>query len=152
MRITRTITGTKATVLTVDANTMIAGKHEYFISDTYESNDKLLKALKKRYEDGVTILSMVLSAEKIEELYGLDEGVFMQYAVKLDPKTRKPLCEKTAEPQVEPTAEPQVEPTAEPQVEPQVEPKTAEPQDVMTITAPVTITEVKAKATKIKKK
>ena len=62
MRITRTIIGTKATVLTVDANTMIAGKHEYVISGTYESNDKLLKALKKCYEDGVTILSIVLSA------------------------------------------------------------------------------------------
>lgn len=143
MRITRTIIGTKATVLTVDANTMKAGKHEYFISDTFGSNDKLLKALKKRYEDGATILSMVLSAEKIEELYGLDEDVFMQYAVKLDPKTRKPLCEKTVDPFAEPQVEPQVEPTEEP--------KTAEPQDGMTITAPVTVTEVKAKATKIKK-
>lgn len=138
MRITRTIIGTKATVLTVDANTMIAGKGEYVISGTYESNEKLLKALKKCYEDGVTILSMVLSAEKTEELYGLDEDIFMQYAVKLDPKTRKPIAEPTPEPQSEPTTEPQSEPTPE-------------PQDGMTITAPVTVTEVKAKATKIKK-
>lgn len=142
MRITRTIIGTKATVLTVDANTMIAGKREYFISDTFGSNDKLLKALKKRYEDGATILSMVLSAEKIEELYGLDEDVFMQYAVKLDPKTRKPIAEPTAQSTAEPTAEPTAQPTAEP---------TVQPQDGMTITAPVTVTEVKAKATKIKK-
>ena len=149
MRITRTIIATKATVLTVDANTMKADKYEYVISGTYESNDKLLKALKKCYEDGVTILSMVLSAEKIEELYGLDENVFMQYAVKLDPKTRKPI-EPQAEPQPEPQPEPQAEPQAEPQVEPQAEPQ-AEPQDGMTITAPVTVTEVSAKATKIKK-
>ena len=132
MRITRTIIGTKATVLTVDANTMIADKHEYVISGTYENNDKLLKALKKRYEDGVTILSAVLSAKKTEELYGIDEDVFMHYAIKLDPKTRKPIAGST---------QPQVELT-----QPQVE-----PQDGMTITAPVTVTEVKAKATKIKK-
>ena len=142
MRITRTIIGTKATVLTVDANTMIAGKQEYSISGTYESNEKLLKALKKCYEDGVTFLSAVLSAEKTEELYGMDEDIFMLYAVKLDPKTRKPIAEPTAEPIAEPTTEPTAEPTAEP---------TPEPQDGMSITAPVTVTEVKAKAKKIKK-
>ena len=95
----------------------------------------MLKALKKCYEDDVTFLSAVLSAEKTEELYGMDEDIFMQYAVKLDPKTRKPIAEPTAEPTAEPIAEP-----------------TPEPQDGMTITAPVTVTEVKAKATKIKKK
>ena len=47
----------------------------------------------------------------------------MQYAVKLDPKTRKPI---------------------EPE-KPQ-----SEPQNGMAITAPITVTEVKAKATKIK--
>ena len=116
MRITRTIVGTKATVLTVDANTMTATKQEYIISGVFESNDKLLKSLKKMYEDGVRVLSMVLSAEKIEELYGLDEEIFMQYAVKLDPKTRKPI-----ESQVETQTEPQAEPQAETQTEPQAD-------------------------------
>ena len=143
MRITRTVVGTMATVLTVDANTMSANKEILRITGTFDNNEKLLKALKKEYEDGVRFITAVLSTEKFEDLYGLEESVFMKYAVKLDPKTRKPLCEKTAEPHVEPQVEPQVEPTAEP--------KTAEPQDGMTITAPVAVTEVKAKATKIKK-
>lgn len=106
MRITRTVVGTKATVLTVNVNTMSAKKEILRITGTYDNNEKLLKALKKEYEDGVTIITSVLSTEKFEDLYGLEEGVFMKYAVKLDPKTRKPFSEKTAEPQVESQVEP----------------------------------------------
>ena len=131
MRITRTVTGTRATVIAVNTTTLSAEKKELTIVGTFDSNEKLLKALKKLYDNDNEIISAVLSTDKFEELYGLDEAIFMQYAVKLDAKTRKPI--ETAESQTEPTAEP-----------------TAESQDGMIITAPVTITEVKAKATKIK--
>ena len=142
MRITRTVVGTMATVLIVDANTMLVNKEILRITGTFDNNEKLLKALKKEYEDGVTFITAVLSTEKFEDLYGLDESIFMKYATKLDPKTRKPICEKTAESQPELQLQPQ-DGTAIP-TDPQ-------PQDGMTITAPVTVTEVKAKATKIKK-
>ena len=118
MRITRTVVGTKATVIAVNTTTLSAEKKDLTIAGTFDSNEKLLKALKKLFDNDNEIISAVLSAEKFEELYGLDESIFMQYAVKLDPKTRKPI-------------------------------DTAEPQG-MTITAPITVTEVKAKATKIK--
>lgn len=137
MRITRTVIGTKATVITVNTATLVADKKDIIIGGTFENNDKLLKALRKIYNNENEVLSAVISSEKFEELYGLDESIFMKYAVKLDPKTRKPI-----EPQAEPQAEPETETQAEPQ---------AEPQDGMTITAPVTVTEVSAKATKIKK-
>lgn len=127
MRITRTLTGTRATVIAVNTMTLSAEKKDLTIAGTFDSNEKLLKALKKLYDNDNEIISAVLSAEKFEELYGLDEAIFMQYAVKLDAKTRKPIE------------------IADPQSEPQ-----AEPQDGMVITAPVTVTEVKAKATKIK--
>ena len=123
MRITRTVVGTKATVIAVNTMTLSAEKKDLTIAGTFESNEKLLKALKKLYDNDNEIISAVLSTEKFEELYGLDEAIFMQYAVKLDAKTRKPI--DTAEPQ-------------------------AEPQNGMAITAPITVTEVKAKATKIK--
>ena len=126
MRITRTVVGTKATVIAVNTVTLSAEKKYLTIAGTFDSNEKLLKALKKLYDNDNEIISAVLTTEKFEELYGLDEAIFMQYAVKLDPKTRKPI--DTAEPQAESTAEPQG----------------------MTITAPITVTEVKAKATKIK--
>ena len=131
MRITRTVVGTKATVIVVNTMTLSAEKKELTIAGTFDSNEKLLKALKKLYDNDNEIISAGLSIDKFEELYGLDESIFMQYAVKLDAKTRKPI--DTAESQAEPTAEPQTE-----------------PQNGMAITAPVTVTEVKAKATKIK--
>lgn len=123
MRITRTVVGTKATVLVVNTMTLSAEKKDLTIAGTFDSNEKLIKALKKLYDNDTKVISAVLSAEKFEELYGLDEAIFMQYAIKLDAKTRKPI--ETAEP-------------------------TAESQDGMAITAPITVTEVKAKATKIK--
>ena len=127
MRITRTVVGTKATVIAVNTMTLSAEKKVLTIAGTFDSNEKLLKALKKLYDNDTEVISAVLSADKFEELYGLDEAIFMQYAVKLDAKTRKPIDT--------------VEPTAEQQTE---------PQNGMTITAPITVTEVKAKATKIK--
>ena len=126
MRITRTVVGTKVSVIAVNTMTLSAEKKVLTIAGTFDSNEKLLKALKKLYDNDTEVISTVLSADKFEELYGLDEAIFMQYAVKLDAKTRKPI--DTAEP------------TSDPQTEPQG----------MTITAPITVTEVKAKATKIK--
>ena len=125
--ITRTVVGTKATVIAVNTISLSAEKKDLTITGTFDSNEKLLKALKKLHDNETGVISAVLSAEKFEELYGLDEAIFMQYAVKLDAKTRKPIDT--------------TEPTAEPQ---------ADPQNGMAITAPVTVTEVKAKATKIK--
>ena len=122
MRITRTVTGTRATVIAVNTTTLSAEKKDLTISGTFDNNEKLLKALKKLYDNDAMVISAVLSAEKFEELYGLDEAIFMQYAVKLDAKTRKPI---------------------------EIEKPQTEPQG-MTITAPITVTEVKAKATKIK--
>ena len=122
--ITRTVIGTKATVIAVNTMSVSSEKKDLTIVGTFDSNEKLLKNLKKLYDNDTEVISAVLSAEKFEELYGLDEAIFMQYAVKLDAKTRKPI--DTAEPQTE-------------------------PQNGMAITAPITVTEVKAKATKIKK-
>ena len=133
MKITRTITGTRARVIVVNAQSLKADLKEFIISDTFDNNDKLLKALKKNYDNSEQILSAVMNTEKFEELYGLDESVFMKYAVKLDPKTRKPLTDKVSE--------------SEPQAEPQ-----ADSNDGLTITAPVTITSVSAKAEKINTK
>ena len=125
--ITRTILGTKASVITVDTISMTASTKEFTIGGEWSDNNKLLKALKKIYETDTLVLSAVVKAEKAEKLYGMTEELFLANAVELDPETRKPIG----------TAEP-----AEP---------TAEPQNGMTITAPVTVTEVKAKATKINK-
>ena len=126
--ITRTILGTKASVITVDTINMTASTMEFTIGGEWSDNNKLLKALKKIYETDTLVLSSVVKAEKTEKLYGMTEELFMANAVELDAETRKPI--ETAEPTSEPAPE---------------------PQDGMVITAPITVTEVNAKATKIEK-
>ena len=129
--ITRTILGTKASVITVDTTNMTASTKDFTIGGEWADNNKLLKALKKTYETDTMVLSAIVKTEKIEKLYGMTEELFMANAVELDAETRKPLT---------------VNPT-----------DTAVSDDVPTdngvaITAPITVTEVSAKAEKIDKK
>lgn len=127
--ITRTILGTKASVITVDTTNMTASTKDFTIGGEWTDNNKLLKALKKTYETDTKVLSAVVKTEKIEKLYGMTEELFMANAVELDAETRKPLTASTA-----------------------VADNDAPTDNGVAITAPVTITEVSAKAKKIDKK
>ena len=130
--ITRTILGTKASVITVDTANMTASTKDFTMSGEWTDNNKLLKALKKTYETDTMVLSAVVKAEKIEKLYGMTEELFMANAVELDAETRKPLTANSAS-------------TA-------VADNDAPTDNGVAITAPVTVTEVSAKAEKIDKK
>lgn len=125
--ITRTILGTKASVITVDTINMTASTREFTIGGEWTDNNKLLKALKNIYETDTLVLSSVVKSEKTEKLYGMTEELFMANAVELDVETRKPL---PVNPDVVDDV-PAVNGNA--------------------ITAPITVTEVSAKATKINK-
>ena len=130
--ITRTILGTKASVITVDTTNMTATTKDFVIGGEWTDNNKLLKALKKTYETDTLVLSAIVKTEKIEKLYGMTEELFMANAVELDAETRKPLT-------VNPTD------TA-------VADNDAPTDNGVAITAPITVTEVSAKAEKIDKK
>ena len=127
--ITRTILGTKASVITVDTTNMTASTKDFTIGGEWTDNNKLLKALKKIYETDTQVLSAIVKTEKIEKLYGMTEELFMANAVELDAETRKPLTASTA-----------------------VADNDAPTDNGVAITAPVTVTEVSAKAEKIDKK
>ena len=127
--ITRTILGTKASVITVDTTNMTASTKDFTIGGEWTDNNKLLKALKKTYETDTLVLSAIGKAEKIEKLYGMTEELFMANAVELDAETRKPLTATTA-----------------------VADNGIPTDNGVAITAPVTVTEVSAKAEKIDKK
>lgn len=127
--ITRTILGTKASVITVDTTNMTTSTKDFTMGGEWTDNNKLLKALKKTYETDTLVLSAVVKTEKIEKLYGMTEELFMANAVELDAETRKPLTATTA-----------------------VADNDAPTDNGVAITAPVTITEVSAKAEKIDKK
>lgn len=130
--ITRTILATKATVITVDTSTMTAGQTDFIIGGEWSDNNKLLKALKKVHESNTLVLSAVVKTEKIEKLYGMTEELFMAHAVELDATTRKPLSAGESSDTVGESTD------------------TADDNGV-SITAPVTVTEVSAKAEKITK-
>ena len=127
--ITRTILGTKATVITVDTTNMTASTKDFTMGGEWTDNNKLLKALKKTYETDTMVLSAIVKTEKIEKLYGMTEELFMANAVELDAETRKPLTATTA-----------------------VADNDTPADNGVAITAPVTVTEVSAKAEKIEKK
>ena len=127
--ITRTILGTKASVITVDTTSMTASTKDFTMGGEWTDNNKLLKALKKTYETDTQVLSAIVKTEKIEKLYGMTEELFMANAVELDAETRKPLTATTA-----------------------VADNDAPTDNGVAITAPITVTEVSAKAEKIDKK
>ena len=140
--ITRTILGTRATVITVDTTTMQAEQKDYTIGGEWTDNNKLLKALKKTYEADTTVISAVIKTEKVEKLFGMTEEFFMAHAVELDAATRKPLTiTGTAVADNSANGATAVEASATDNVNAGV-----------AITAPVTVTEVSAKAEKISAK
>lgn len=51
---------------------------------------KIQKELEKVLPENLKFVSTIESKE-VEKLYGLDEAIFMDNAVELDPKTRKPI-------------------------------------------------------------
>ena len=51
---------------------------------------KIQKELEKVLPENLKFVSTI-EAKEVEKLYGLDEAIFMDNAVELDPKTRKPI-------------------------------------------------------------
>lgn len=89
--VTRTIVGYRVEMTGIDIT-----KSEIVIKlDTLNipelDETKLLKVCKKRYDTDTFKLATAVILEKVENLYGMPEERFMEYAVLLDPETRKPL-------------------------------------------------------------
>ena len=93
--VTRTVIGTVATVKVINIRTDALDIRSVMLSRTFEADeiDKVKKAcdkLVKASNPEETVVS-VLSFVRDEKLYGVDENIFMTYAVELDKETRKPL-------------------------------------------------------------
>ena len=85
--VTRTINFTKADVMTVDITTAQVLTQEYRISGTYDTENDLLKVLKKAYETDFTKLVKIEHFENEEILFGMEESKFMELAEVLPPRT-----------------------------------------------------------------
>lgn len=91
--VTRTIVTTKVTVLTLDTTTCEPGNVTVVIPRTYKDDEKMLKAVRPLVEIGDVKAVSIVSAEEVEELYGMSEQEFISNAKKLDKETRKMLEE-----------------------------------------------------------
>ena len=85
--VTRTITFTKAEVMTVDVTTAEVSTNEYRINGLFEGTTDLLKALKKAYETDYIKLVKIEGFNSEEILFGMDESKFMELAEVLPPRT-----------------------------------------------------------------
>lgn len=85
--VTRTINFTKADVMTVNVSTAEVTINEYRINGTFDTDENLLKALKKAYETDYIKLVKIDNKWDEEVLFGMDEIKFMELAEVLPPRT-----------------------------------------------------------------
>ena len=92
--VTRTITSTTYKVMVVNTESCEVSILPYATSEEFVDDEKALKFLRKKHETGTLKLVKIESIETTEQLYGMTEVEFMQYAKLLPPRGTK---ESTAE-------------------------------------------------------
>lgn len=92
--VTRTVIGTEVRVKVVNTATEQISSEIVKLTKAYDdiTDSKLNKAVKKALPDDMVIIK-IEALVPVNKLYGLDSAKFMEYAVELDPKTRKPIAE-----------------------------------------------------------
>lgn len=84
--ITRTISGTKATVKVINPATDEISTRDIMLSKVLEG-DKLEKAVRKELTPDEAFVAITAS-ERVDKLYGITPSDFMAHAIELDPATR----------------------------------------------------------------
>lgn len=87
--ITRTISGTKATVKVINPATDVVSTKEVQLSKVLEGA-KLEKAVRKELTADECFVA-IISSEKVDKLFGITPSDFMAHAIELDPATRNAL-------------------------------------------------------------
>lgn len=91
--VTRNFKITRANVLFLDPSTGNTYTQEVVIPRTYQSTEKMLKAVSKAYDYEFKKALHIMSSTTDELLYGMSEQDFINGATLLDPETRKPVPE-----------------------------------------------------------
>ena len=94
--VTRTIESTKCVVLCLDTVTCEPCNKVVELPRTYKNEEALMRKVRKAIETEDLKAVKIVSAEKVEGVYGMAEADFLAHAIKLDPKTRKALEEEGA--------------------------------------------------------
>lgn len=88
-QVTRTVTGTSATVLCLNTVTAEPFNETVLLSGTFKDNKAILKAAKKVIENEEISVAKVVNVELIEKRYGMSEQEFLAHAKELPSLPRK---------------------------------------------------------------
>ena len=89
--VTRTIILTLATALCVNPQTAETFEQVFALTGRFTDKDKVLKRVSKQYSTDECTIVAIRSLKEVNELYGMDEEVFIKGAKILDPATRKEI-------------------------------------------------------------
>lgn len=89
--VTRTIISTLVTALCVNPQTAETFEQEFILTGKIADKDKVLKRVSKQYNTDDCTIVAIRELKEVNELYGMDEAVFIREAKILDPATRKEI-------------------------------------------------------------
>lgn len=81
--VTRTVIGTKVTVLAMDTNTCEPSNVTYEIGGSYVNDEKLLNKVRKEYDTEYFKVVKIVGVEQFEKRYGMKESDFIAHADEL---------------------------------------------------------------------
>jgi len=87
--ITRTVNGTKVTVLAMDTNTCEPTNVTYEMSGQNVNDEKLLNKVRKQHDTEDFKVVKIVAVEPFEKRYGMKESDFIAHATELEPLTKR---------------------------------------------------------------
>lgn len=87
--VTRTVIGTKVTVLAMDTNTCEPSNVTYEIVGSYFNDEKLLNKVRKEHDTEDFKVVKIVDVEPFEKRYGMKECDFIAHAIELEPLPKR---------------------------------------------------------------
>ena len=87
--VTRTVLGTKVTVLAMDTNTCEPSNVTYEIGGSHANDEKLLNKVRKEHDTEDFKVVKIVDVEPFEKRYGMKEADFIAHAVELEPLPKR---------------------------------------------------------------
>lgn len=87
--VTRTMVSTVGTALFIDIETAEPFNEPFTIPGFYENIEKIEKKLRELIKDEKVRLAAVVEYHKEENLYGMPESTFLEYAAVLPPRNQE---------------------------------------------------------------
>lgn len=87
--VTRTVLGTKVTVLAMDTNTCEPINETYEIGGSHVNDEKLLNKVRKEHDTEEFKVVKIVDLEQFEKRYGMKESDFIANAIELEPLPKR---------------------------------------------------------------